>query len=198
MLSAIPTLLSISAGIVVLVVVLGVLLVCVLWFVAVFNGLIRLRNMVNEAWAQIDVQLKRRYDLIPNIVNTVKGYASHEKELMENVTKARADAIAAGSVGEQGKAENVLTGALRSVFAVAENYPNLKANENFLSLQEELSSTENKISFARQHYNETVRGYNTRQQTFPNSLVAAMSSHKPREMFELADDAQREAPNVKF
>ncbi len=180
MLFAIPTLLSLTTGTVVLIVVLGILFICALWFVAVFNGLIRLRNMVNAAWAQIDVQLKRRYDLIPNLVNTVKGYASHEKELMENVTKARADAISAGSVGEQGRAENALTGALRSVFAVAENYPNLKANENFLALQEELSSTENKISFARQHYNESVRGYNTRQQVFPNSLVAAMSSHKPR------------------
>jgi LemA protein len=183
---------------VVLIVLIGLAVIIGLWFVAVFNGLIRLRNQVDEAWAQIDVQLKRRYDLIPNLVNTVKGYATHERELFERVTQARANAIAAGSVGEHAKAENVLTAALRSVFAVAENYPNLKANENFLALQEELSSTENKISFARQHYNETVRLYNTRQQIFPNSAVAAMTNHKLREMFEVVDTAQREAPKVSF
>ena len=190
--------LAMSTGIVILIVVVALFVVFGLWFVGVYNGLIRVRNRVNEAWAQIDVQLKRRYDLIPNLVSTVKGYAKHEKELFENVTKARANAIAAGSVGDQAKAENMLTGALRSVFAVAENYPDLKANENFLALQEELSSTENKISFARQHYNESVRLYNTRQQVFPNSIVARMSGHKPREMFELEDAAQREAPNVQF
>ncbi|RKY23915.1 MAG: LemA family protein, partial [Planctomycetota bacterium] len=144
------------------------------------------------------VQLKRRYDLIPNLVNTVKGYAKHEKELFENVTKARANAIAAGSVGQQAQAENMLTGALRSIFAVAENYPELKANQNFLSLQEELSATENKISFARQHYNESVRAFNTRIQMVPNNIVAGMANFKQEEMFELEDQAQREAPKVDF
>ena len=189
---------TIGVGIIILIVVIGLFVLFGLWFVGVFNSLIRLRNRVDESWAQIDVQLKRRYDLIPNLVNTVKGYATHEKELFENVTKARASAIAAGSVGEQAKAENMLTSALRSIFAVVENYPDLKANQNFLALQEELASTENKISFARQHYNEIVRLYNTRQQVFPNSIVAAMSSHKPREMFEVEDMAVREAPKVQF
>ncbi len=189
---------AIGAGIIILIVVIGLFVLFGLWFVSVFNGLIRLRNRVNASWAQIDVQLKRRYDLIPNLVNTVKGYATHEKELFENVTKARANAIAAGSVGEQAKAENMLTSTLRSIFAVAENYPDLKANQNFLALQEELSTTENKISFARQHYNEMVRLYNTRQQVFPNSIVAGISSHKPREMFEVEDMAVREAPKVQF
>jgi LemA protein len=176
----------------------GLLLIIILWWVGVYNMLIRLRNRVREAWAQIDVQLKRRYDLIPNLVNTVKGYAKHEKELFENVTKARANAIAAGSVGQQAQAENMLTGALRSIFAVAENYPDLKANQNFLSLQEELSTTENKISFARQHYNESVRAFNTRIQMVPNNVVAGMANFKQEEMFELEDAEQREAPKVEF
>ena len=161
---------EISTGIIILIVVIGLFVLFGLWFVGVFNGLIRLRNRVDESWAQIDVQLKRRYDLIPNLVNTVKGYATHEKELFENVTKARASAIAAGSVGEQAKAENMLTSTLRSIFAVVENYPDLKANQNFLNLQEELSGTEGRIAYARQFYNDAVRTYNTRIETFPGNL----------------------------
>ena len=179
-------------------IIIGVAVILIMWFFGTYNGLVRLKNIVKNAWAQIDVQLKRRYDLIPNLVNTVKGYAKHEKELFENVTKARANAIAAGSVGQQAQAENMLTGALRSIFAVAENYPELKANQNFLSLQEELSATENKISFARQHYNESVRAFNTRIQMVPNNIVAGMANFKQEEMFELEDQAQREAPKVDF
>lgn len=176
----------------------AVALVLILWWVGVYNMLIGLRNRVREAWAQIDVQLKRRYDLIPNLVNTVKGYAKHEKNVFENVTQARANAIAAGSVGEQAKAENMLTGALRSIFAVAEAYPELKANQNFLALQEELSATENKISFARQHYNESVMTFNTRIQTVPNNVVAGMANFRPETMFEIEDVSHREAPKVEF
>ena len=192
------TVVPVMAWVVPVIIVGGLAFLVILWWVGVYNMLIRLRNRVREAWAQIDVQLKRRYDLIPNLVNTVKGYAKHEKELFENVTKARANAIAAGSVGQQAQAENMLTGALRSIFAVAENYPDLKANQNFLSLQEELSSTENKISFARQHYNESVRTFNTRIQMVPNNVVAGMANFTEEEMFEIEDVAHREAPKVEF
>ncbi len=192
------TIVPVMAWVVPVIIVGGLAFLVILWWVGVYNMLIRLRNRVREAWAQIDVQLKRRYDLIPNLVNTVKGYAKHEKELFENVTKARANAIAAGSVGQQAQAENMLTGALRSIFAVAENYPDLKANQNFLSLQEELSSTENKISFARQHYNESVRTFNTRIQMVPNNVVAGMANFKEEEMFEIEDVSHREAPKVEF
>jgi LemA protein len=188
-----------STGVVALIIVLVIIGIVVLWAVAVYNGLIGLRNRVREAWAQIDVQLKRRYDLIPNLVNTVKGYAAHERGVFEKVTEARANAVAAGgSVADRAKAENMLTSALRSVFAVAEAYPQLKANENFLALQEELSSTENKISFARQHYNESVMNFNTRIQSVPSNIVAAMGNFRPEQMFELEDAAQREAPKVQF
>ena len=192
------TIVPVMAWVVPVIIVGGLAFLVILWWVGVYNMLIRLRNRVREAWAQIDVQLKRRYDLIPNLVNTVKGYAKHEKELFENVTKARANAIAAGSVGQQAQAENMLTGALRSIFAVAENYPDLKANQNFLSLQEELSSTENKISFARQHYNDCVMGYNTRIETVPSNVLAGVFAFRPREFFELEDEAQREVPKVDF
>jgi len=183
---------------VVIIVVLAILAIVILWGVAVYNGLIGLRNRVREAWAQIEVQLKRRYDLIPNLVNTVKGYAAHEKGVFERVSEARAKAIAGGSVAERAQSENMLTSALKSVFAVAEAYPQLKANENFLALQEELSSTENKISFARQHYNESVMGFNTRIQTVPNNIIAGLANFKPEQMFEIEDAAQREAPKVQF
>jgi LemA protein len=187
-----------NAGTIALIVVLAILAIVILWGVAVYNGLIGLRNRVREAWAQIEVQLKRRYDLIPNLVNTVKGYAAHEKGVFERVTEARAKAIAGGSVAERAQSENMLTSALKSVFAVAEAYPQLKANENFLALQEELSSTENKISFARQHYNESVMGFNTRIQTVPNNIIAGLANFKPEQMFEVEDAAQREAPKVQF
>ncbi|HUU42833.1 MAG TPA: LemA family protein [Planctomycetota bacterium] len=165
---------------------------------AAYNGLVRLRMRVKNAWAQIDVQLKRRYDLIPNLVETVKGYASHEKETLERVIQARNMAINAGGVKEQAAAENMLTGALKSLFAVSEAYPNLKANENFMQLQEELTSTENKIGFARQHYNDMVRALNTAIEVFPNNVIAGMFGFKQRDYFELTEEAAREAPKVTF
>jgi len=168
------------------------------WGVSVYNSLVAARNLVRNAWAQIDVQLKRRYDLIPNLVETVKGYASHESETLENVIKARNTAIAADGVAEQAGAENMLTGALNKLFALSESYPNLKANENFAQLQEELTSTENKIAFSRQHYNSSVGIYNVAIQKFPANTVAGMFNFAKREFFELDDAEQREAPSVKF
>jgi LemA protein len=177
---------------------LGVLVVLVLYVIGVYNSLVRLRNEFQAAWSQIDVQLKRRYDLIPNLVETVKGYAAHERGTLEAVVQARQQAIDAHGVAQQAQAENVLTGALRQLFALAENYPTLKANENFLALQEELTSTENKIAFARQHYNEVVRRYNTRIESFPANLVAGPYHFVRQDLFELAAPAEREAPKVKF
>ena len=186
-----------GAGIALLVLV-GLLVLVVLWFVVTYNGLVGWRNKVKNAWAQIDVQLKRRYDLIPNLVETVKGYASHEKELLENVTKARSACMGAQGPAEQGKAENFLSATLKSLFAVVENYPDLKANQNFMQLQEELASTENKISFARQFYNDTVMRYNTRIQSIPANIVAGMCSFREKELFELEAPEEREAPKVQF
>jgi LemA protein len=169
-----------------------------LWFVLIYNGLVRLRNGVKNAWSQIDVQLKRRYDLIPNLVETVKGYAAHERGTFDEVTKARQAGIDASTVKDQAEAENMITGALRRMFAVAEAYPDLKANQNFLALQEELASTENKIGFARQYYNDTVQEFNTRQEVFPANLVASMLGFQRADFFEIDDATQREAPKVKF
>jgi LemA protein len=177
--------------------ILGLIALVVLWLIMTYNSLVVLRNRIGNAWSQIDVQLRRRYDLIPNLLETVKGYAAHEKEVFERVTQARANAIAAGSVGEQGKAENMLTQALRSVFAVAENYPQLRATENFQQLQEELSGTESKIAFARQFYNDTVLRYNNARQTFPAALIANQFGFGPREYFEM-EEAAREPVKVKF
>ncbi len=177
--------------------ILGFVALVVLWLIMTYNSLVVLRNRIDNAWSQIDVQLRRRYDLIPNLIETVKGYAAHEKELFERVTQARANAIAAGSVGEQGKAENMLTQALRSVFAVAENYPQLRATENFQQLQEELSGTESKIAFARQFYNDTVLRYNNARQTFPAALIANQFGFGSREYFEM-EEAAREPVKVKF
>jgi LemA protein len=177
--------------------VLGLLALLVLWLIMTYNNLVVQRNRIDNAWSQIDVQLRRRYDLIPNLVETVKGYAAHEKEVFERVTQARASAIAAGSVGEQGKAENMLTGALRSLFAVSENYPQLRATENFQQLQEELSGTESKIAFSRQFYNDTVLRYNNSRQTFPAALIANQFGFGPREYFEM-EEAAREPVKVKF
>jgi LemA protein len=187
-------------GVVVLVLIglVGLIVVLGLWFIFVYNGLVRLRNAVKNAWAQIDVQLKRRYDLIPNLVETVKGYAGHEKETLERVIQARQRGIDASTVKDQQEAENMITGALRQIFALSEAYPNLKANENFLALQEELASTENKIGFARQYYNDGVQEFNTRQEMFPANLVASMLGFQPAEFFEMEDATQREAPKVKF
>ena len=177
-----------------------VLLVLVGWVIGMFNGLVTLKNRVNEAASDIDVQLKRRHDLIPNLVNTVQGYAAHERELFEKVTQARSNAVAAGSgdLKQKALAENTLTSALRSLFAVAENYPDLKANQNFLALQEELADTENKIMASRRFYNTNVRDYNIRREIFPTSVMAKMFNFAPRDLFELEDIKERELPEVKF
>ena len=181
----------------IIIVVFVVLLVGM--FIGIYNAMVRLRNRVKNAWAQIDVQLKRRYDLIPNLMETVKGYMKHERETLEAVTKARQIAIAAsGGVADQARAENMLTQTLRSLFAVVENYPDLKANQNFLALQEELTSTENKIGFARQFYNDEVLRLNNKVEMFPSNMVAGMFTFKQAESFELEDEAPREAPKVEF
>ena len=176
----------------------AIVVALLLWIVGAYNGLVRLRNQLENAWAQIDVQLKRRHDLIPNLVETVKGYAKHERETFERVTQARNMAINAKTVGERAEAENVLTGALKSLFAVAEAYPELKANQNFMQLQEELASTENKVAFSRQFYNDSVMTYNTRIEIFPINLIATMFNFGRREFFEVKAEDEREAPKVSF
>lgn len=168
-----------------------------LFAVAVYNRMVRMRNLVDEGWSGIDVQLKRRGDLVGNLVETIKGYATHEKELFTQVTEARAAATRAGTVQERAQAENALTQTLRSLFAVAENYPELKANENFLNLQNTLSQLENEIQMARRYYNGSVRDYNTTIQVFPNSLLAGAFGFGPREYFE-ADEQDRTLPRVEF
>ena len=178
-------------------ILIGVAVLVVLYVILTYNGLIRLRNRVANAWAQVDVQLRRRYDLIPNLVETVKGYATHERQTFEAVTQARANAIEAKGVGEQAQAENVISGALKTLFAVAEAYPDLKANQNFLSLQEELSGTESRISYARQYYNDAVLRLNTKVQTFPSNILANMFGFKEHEYFE-ADDTSRGPVSVQF
>ena len=184
--------------IMILLIPIGLAVLVLLWIVGAYNGLIRLRNQLENAWAQIDVQLKRRHDLIPNLVETVKGYAKHESGTFEKVTQARNMAINAKSVGDRAEAENVLTGALKSLFAVAEAYPDLKANQNFLALQEELTSTENKISFSRQFYNDSVMTYNTHIQVFPTNLIATMFNFGHRDFFEVKAEEEREVPKVQF
>jgi LemA protein len=179
-------------------VLLAVIAVVAFWLIGAYNGLVRLKNQVKNAWAQIDVQLKRRHDLIPNLVETVKGYAGHEKTTLENVIKARGAAVQAQGPAEQGKAEGMLSAALGRLMVVVEQYPDLKANQNFLALQEELTSTENKIGFSRQHYNDSVMTYNTRTESFPANIVAGMFGFKGEEFFELEDEAAREAPKVAF
>jgi LemA protein len=179
-------------------IILAVIVVVVIVLIAMYNSLVSKRMRCREGWSQIDVQLKRRYDLIPNLVETVKGYAAHERETLENVIKARNAAIDASGVEDQAAAENMLTGALKQLFALSEAYPNLKANENFAQLQEELTSTENKIAFSRQHYNDSVGQYNETIQKFPNNTVAGMFNFKPEVFFELEEPAEREAPQVSF
>lgn len=181
-------------------VVIGVVAVLVFFFFALYNSLVGLRNQVKNSWSQIDVQLKRRHDLIPNLIETAKGYMKHERDTLEAVTKARTSAVEAGGhgVGKQGKAEGELSGILTRFFAVAENYPDLKANQNFLALQEELTTTENKISFARQFYNDGVMHMNNKVQMFPSNLVAGMTGFKVGEFFELEAPAEREVPKVSF
>jgi LemA protein len=181
-----------------LLVLVGLAVAAAALLVGIYNRLVRLKVMCEDAWASIDVQLKRRYDLIPNLVETVKGYASHEKETIDAVIRARQAGMNAQGVEQQAQAENMISGALRQLFALSEAYPDLKANQNFAQLQEELSSTENKIAFARQHYNSAVQQYNTRIEVFPDNLIAGQMGFQRREFFELEDEAQRQAPEVKF
>jgi len=184
----------------VVLIVVAVLVVLVALLVAPYNSLVRLRNQVKNAWAQIDVQLKRRWDLIPNLVETVKGYTKHEAGTLENVTQARAAAQSAAGKGvaAQGQAESMLSGALSRLMVVVEAYPDLKANTNYLALQEELTSTENKIGFSRQFYNDQVMTLNNKIQMFPSNIIANMFNFKEAESFELTDEAAREAPKVEF
>jgi len=180
--------------------VVGLLVIVVLWIIVSYNSLVALREQVRAGWAQIDVMLKRRYDLIPNLVNTVKGYASHEKETLERVISARNSAVTASGqgAGAASQAEGQLSGALRQLFAVAEAYPNLKADQGFLQLQGELSSSENQIAGKRTGYNDLVREYNTRVMSFPTTLIAGPFGFATQPFFEVQDPAQREAPQVKF
>jgi len=182
-------------------IIIGVIVVVIgLFLWANYNGLVRLRNQVKNAWAQIDVQLKRRYDLIPNLVETVKGYMKHERETLEAVTKARnlAQQASSAGAGERAKAEGELSSALSRLLAVVERYPDLKANQNFLALQEELTSTENKISFSRQFYNDSALKFNNKTHMFPSNVVASMFGFKASEFFEVTLAAEREAPKVSF
>src|SRR5437870_6789439 len=181
-------------------IVLAIIVVIAAFLALTYNRLVTLRQRVSEAYSDIDVQLKRRHDLIPNLVETVKGYAAHERGVFDEVTQARANAIAAGSAApaQRAQAENMLTGALRSLFAVAEAYPQLQAVQEFKDLSENLTATEDKIAFARRFYNGNVRDYNTSLQTFPTNLFADAFGFKPEEYFELAEAGEREAPQVKF
>ncbi|MHC4515893.1 MAG: LemA family protein [Planctomycetota bacterium] len=179
-------------------ILLGLGVVLIILGVGIYNGLVGSRNECENSWRQIDVQLKRRYDLIPNLVETAKGYLKHERETLEAVIKARQMAIDASSVADQAKAENMLTSTLRSLFAVSENYPDLKANENMMQLQEEITSTENRIGFSRQHYNDAVMRFNNRIQQFPGNIVAGMYSFEKKDYFELEDAEQREPVKVQF
>jgi len=182
-------------------IIIGVIVVVLLIiFIATYNGLVRRRNQVKNSWAQIDVQLKRRHDLIPNLVETARGYMKHERETLEAVTNARnlAQQVSSAGAGERAKAEGELSSVLSRLLAVVENYPDLKANQNFLALQEELASTENKISFSRQYYNDSVLRYNNQTQMFPSNIVAGMTGFKASEFFEVTLAAEREAPKVSF
>ena len=183
----------------ILYIVLGVIIALVLYLVFKYNGFISLKNRAQEAWADIDVQLKRRYDLIPNLVNTVKGYATHESSAFEKVTEARSRAMGAGTMAEKGERENELSGTLKSLFAISEAYPELKANTNFMELQRELSDTENKIMASRRFYNGNVRDFNTGVQMFPGNIIASMFKFKVLEFFELEQDSAEKNPvEVKF
>lgn len=179
-------------------IIVVVIVALVFFLVSIYNSLIRLRNQVKNAWSQIDVQLKRRHDLIPNLIETVKGYMTHERATLENITKARSQAVQAEGVGAKAKAEGELTSALGKFNLVVENYPDLKANQNFLSLQEELTSTENRISFARQAYNDQVLFFNNKIQMFPSNIVAGMFSFKEEEFFQIEDQKEKEVPKVSF
>ena len=180
-------------------IVVIILAIIVIWFIAAFNGFVTLRNRTKEAWADIEVQLKRRYDLIPNLVSTVKGYAAHESEAFEKVSAARSQAMQAGTPAQKGEAENALSGTLKSLFAISEAYPELKANTNFLELQRELSDTENKIQAARRFYNGEVRDLNIKIQRFPSNIIAGMFGFQKMDFFDLGDDkAAAEPVKVQF
>jgi LemA protein len=179
------------------IIILVIIVLAVIIFVLSYNRLVRLRNRVDNAWSQIDVQLQRRHDLIPNLVETVKGYAAHERQTLEAVVQARNQAVQAQGPAQQAQAENVLTGALRQLFALAEAYPDLKANQNFLNLQEELTSSEDRVAYARQFYNDSVVNYNTRLQKIPTNIIAGMFNFSPREYFE-GEEQAREVPRVQF
>ena len=180
------------------IVVIVIIAFIALFFISIYNSLVKLRNRVKNAWSQIDVQLKRRHDLIPNLIETVKGYMTHERDTLENITKARSQAVAAEGVGDKAKAEGELTSALGKFNLVVENYPDLKANQNFLSLQEELTSTENKISFSRQNYNDQVLFYNNKIEMFPSNIMAGMFKFNKEEFFEIEDEKEKEVPKVSF
>lgn len=177
---------------------LGVVVLFVIAAVGMYNGLVALRNQVKNAWAQIDVQLKRRHDLIPNLIETVKGYVKHERDTLENIVKARSQAMQATGPAQAGKAEGMLTEALSKFAVVVENYPDLKANQNFLALQEELASTENKLGFARQFYNDQVMKLNTKIETVPTNIIASLFHFQKAEFFEIQVAAEREVPKVQF
>ncbi len=181
-----------------LIIVAAIVVLLVFFVIAIYNSLIRLRNQVDNAWSQIDVQLKRRHDLIPNLVETAKGYMKHERETFEAITQARSQAMGARTVGEAAKAEGALGEALSKFMLVVENYPDLKANQNFLALQEELTSTENKISFARQSYNDQTMFFNNKIQMFPSNVIANMFNFTRRDFFEIEDKTEREVPKVSF
>ncbi|MFH1826710.1 MAG: LemA family protein [bacterium] len=179
-------------------ILLGLAAVAALFVIGTFNGLVTLRTRAGEAWSDIDIQLKRRYNLIPNLVNAVKGYATHEKDVFEKVTQARSAAMQAGTPGAKAGAENMLSSTLKSLFAVAEAYPDLKANQNFLELQRELADTENKIAYSRRFYNSNVRDLNIKVQIFPSNLIAGVFGFKKMDMFEVKDESVREVPKVQF
>jgi LemA protein len=183
---------------VILLILLGLLVVLVLYIIGVFNRLVGLRNQVDNAWSQIDVQLKRRHDLIPNLVETAKGYMTHERGTFEAITQARSQAMGAKGVADAAKAEGLLGQVLTKFMLTVENYPDLKANQNFLALQEELASTENKIGFSRQNYNDQVLFYNNQTQMFPSNIIASMFSFTKRDFFEIQAAAEREVPKVSF
>lgn len=178
-------------------IILGIVVLLLLIIIGLYNALVRLKNQVENSWAQIDVQLKRRNDLIPNLIETVKGYAKHEKGVFTEVTKARTQMLQAGTVEEKASANNMLSNTLKSLFAVAENYPDLKANQNFMQLQEELSGTENKIAYSRQHYNDMVMRFNTKIELFPNNVFAGMLNFKKKDLFKTAEE-EKKAPKVQF
>ena len=179
-------------------IIFGILAILVLWIIFIYNRLVTLRNRVKEAWSDIEVQLKRRYNLIPNLVETVKGYASHEKEVFEKVTQARTKAIGAQNLKEKAVAENMLSNTLKSLFAVAENYPQLRSSENFQKLQEELTDTEDKIQAARRFYNGNVRDFNIKIESFPSNIIAKIFNFKKVEFFEIKEEAEKDVPKLKF